>query len=125
MQPIARVLLHLAFTVHPLQDHLFEMPALPLAQAVGGDLDGSLTHPEFRAITLFSRLCQILAHAFGLTSHTRLMRLRPRASERWLGRPLFSGNHLLIAAPSSPFGTVEASGKVYLIPKDALRGSAR
>ncbi|MFP6856796.1 MAG: hypothetical protein VCA73_05955 [Roseibacillus sp.] len=66
-----------------------------------------------------------LAHVFDLASHTRLMRLRPRAPERWLGRPLFSGNPLLIAAPSSPFGTVEASGKVYLIPKNALRGSAR
>ncbi|MFP6898744.1 MAG: serine/threonine-protein kinase [Roseibacillus sp.] len=66
MQPIARVLRHLAFTVHRLQDHLFEMPAVALAQAVGGDLDGSLTHPEFRAITLFSSLCQSLAEAHRL-----------------------------------------------------------
>ena len=64
MQPIARVLLRLAFTVHHLQNHLFEMPALPLVQAVGGDLDGSLTHPEFCALTLFSRLCQSLASSF-------------------------------------------------------------
>lgn len=66
-----------------------------------------------------------LAHLFEITPERdpplRLVRrLRPDAEEKWLGRPLMSENHLVIAAPNVSVDGREAVGRVYVVPKEAV-----